>query len=86
MIEYFKVVRGTRHIEVIEMTENSWLSLTKKSNKVGDPLFEIYKIPHNSDDYDDGVWWKCPNNKCTKEEFEQLKFEFLNWIEQNLSR
>ena len=84
MNRYFKKYNTPRHIEVIEITEDSWLSLTKKLNKVGDPLFEIYKTSHNDGDYDDSAWWKNSINECSQQDFDDIKFEFLNWIDQNL--
>lgn len=82
MTEYFKIRNKPRHIEIVEISDGKWLSITKRLNIVGIPLFEVYKVDHNPDDYPEQPW--RDGFKIDKSEFDQLKTEFLNWINQNI--
>ena len=78
---YLKRYDKSKHIEVIELTDTSWLSITKKLNKVGNSMFEIYMVEHNEADYDEIVWWKNSKFHIDKQEFDSVKNEFLNWVD-----
>jgi len=78
---YFKRRDEPRHIEVIELADGFWVSITKKLNKVGDPMFEIYKVEHNEADYDESAWWKNSQFHIDKNEFDSLKNELFDWVD-----
>lgn len=83
MNQYFKRCKTPNCSEFVEMSEDSWLSITLETNKAGEYQFTIFKVSHTDDGYD-GWWWKNPNRKIDKEEFDAIKFNFFNWIDQNL--
>lgn len=84
MVEYIKVAKGDRHLEMIEIDKYYWLSILKQKNKVGELQFTVFNVEHNPEDYDETAWWKSENFKSNKKEFDELKFEFLNWVDLQL--
>ena len=76
-------------ITVMEVTEQGWIEIEKVYSK--NNSYETFKISKDTSnlsktDHWEESWIHKPENQGTKEEFDSLKFEFLNWINQNLER
>lgn len=82
---YLKSLDGTSFQEI---REDGWVSIEKIKIKFHNRIdFNITKsdeIIRRSVDPND--WKNVPEYQSTKEEFDAIKFEFLNWIDINLKR
>jgi len=79
------------NLNVMEVTEDGYLEIHKTTSKK-DKHYVVYRISNQRNknlslsEFWETSWMHKPEYSSTKEEFESLKFEFLNWVDQTFER
>lgn len=75
--------------EIVEVFEDKWTSISMDIiEEMKSYAFLVHrrfeKITEAS--YWEESWMHLPEKQSTKQEFDSLKIEFLNWVDENLKR
>lgn len=77
-------------ITLLEVNEDGWTEI-QRVTAVDDPSYVYYSISKKSENMEenehwDTSWLHSPDYQGTKYEFDLLKTEFLNWLDQTFER